>query len=244
LLVTTPPSTTPRVVVVVPTYNEAANVRLLIHELLGLRCRPDVLVVDDNSPDGTADLVAAIGAADRRIMVHRRPGKQGLGAAYIDGFQRVLDMDRYDVVVQMDADFSHAPLDVDRLVAATSDADVVIGSRYVADGGVQGWPIHRRWLSRGGNRYARLWLRLPVRDLTGGFKAWRATTLAKVDLGSVRSDGYAFQVETTTRALAAGARVVEVPIRFVNREAGTSKMTTRIAIEALRVIPSLRQIRS
>jgi dolichol-phosphate mannosyltransferase len=144
------------------------------------------------------------------------------------------------VVVQMDADFSHAPADVDRLVEATQDADVVIGSRYVPGGGVSGWPAHRRWLSRGGNAYARMWLRLPQRDLTGGFKAWRSDRLRAIDLPTVQSDGYAFQVETTSRAVAAGARVVELPITFVNRTQGASKMTTRIAVEALRVIPTLR----
>jgi dolichol-phosphate mannosyltransferase len=233
---------TARVVVVVPTYNEAANIRLLIQELLTLTSQPDVLVVDDNSPDGTATLVGAIAAVNRRVMLRHRTGKQGLGAAYIDGFQHVLGLNRYDVVVQMDADFSHAPADVDGLVAATAEAEVAIGSRYVDGGGVQGWPVHRRWLSRAGNAYARLWLRVPVRDVTGGFKAWRASTLAGLALGTVRSDGYAFQVETTARALAAGARVVEIPITFVNREQGTSKMTASIAVEALRVIPTLRGV--
>lgn len=229
-----------RVVVVVPTYNEAFTIHQLVIELLALRCRPDVLVVDDGSPDGTADIAAAVPAAPGRVTVHRRTSKNGLGAAYVDGFQRVLASGRWDVVVQMDADFSHAPADVDRLVEATQDADVVIGSRYVPGGGVSGWPAHRRWLSRGGNAYARMWLRLPQRDLTGGFKAWRSDRLRAIDLPTVQSDGYAFQVETTSRAVAAGARVVELPITFVNRTQGASKMTTRIAVEALRVIPTLR----
>lgn len=232
----------PSVVVVVPTYNEAENIQRLVRRLLVLACRPHVLVVDDGSPDGTADLVEAIRAGER-VALHRRPGKEGLGAAYVDAFCRVLANGRHDVVVQMDADFSHAPEDVDRLVAATADVDLAIGSRYVPGGGVEGWPARRRLLSRAGNRYARLWLGLPVRDLTGGFKAWRASTLAAVEPATVRADGYAFQVETTARAVASGATVAEVPITFANREHGTSKMSLRIALEALRVIPSLRRPR-
>ena len=233
-----------RVAVVVPTYNEAANIRQLVDELLALSCHPDVVVVDDNSPDGTSTIVESIQATTPRVVLHRRSAKQGLGAAYRAGFHFALGLNRYDVIVQMDADFSHSPLDVDRLVGATADADVVIGSRYVAGGGVRGWPLHRRWLSRAGNTYARLWVSTPVRDLTGGFKAWRASTLAALPFGSVQSEGYAFQVETTVRAVASGARVVEVPITFANRREGSSKMTVGIALEALRIVPTLRGRRS
>lgn len=226
---------------VLPTYNEADNVRPMLAALLAVGTNPDILVVDDGSPDGTADLARQLARTEPRVMVHERPRKEGLGAAYVDGFTRVLAMNRYDVVVQMDADGSHEPADVDRLVAALAAADLVIGSRYVDEGAVEGWPAHRKWLSRGGNAYARMWLRLPVADLTGGFKAWRAETLRGLRLAEVRSDGYGFQVETTARAIARGARVVEVPITFRNRMKGTSKMNSRIAFEALRVVPTLRK---
>jgi len=232
-----------RVAVVVPTYNEVDNIAGLLSKLLACDCRPDVVVVDDNSPDGTADLVRAWHGSQPRVSLHPRQRKDGLGAAYVDGFTHVLGQNRYDAVVQMDADGSHAAEDVDRLVAALDRGDLVIGSRYVPGGAVDGWPAGRRILSRFGNVYARAWLGLPLRDLTGGFKAWRADTLATLGLGHVRSDGYAFQVEMTARAVARGARVTEVPITFRNRSAGTSKMDARIAVEALRVVPTLRRQR-
>jgi len=230
--------------VVIPTYNEVDNIGGLLSQLLERDCEPDVLVVDDNSPDGTGELVRAWSRSEQRVSLHSRRRKEGLGAAYVDGFSRALGRQRYDVVVQIDADGSHAPADVDRLVAALDGAALAIGSRYVAGGGVEGWPPHRRILSQAGNLYARAWLQLPLRDLTGGFKAWRAETLAAIPLHRLRCDGYAFQVETTALAIAAGADVTEVPITFRNRTNGISKMDGRIALEALRLVPSLRSSRS
>jgi dolichol-phosphate mannosyltransferase len=227
-----------RTIVVVPTYNEHETIGATIEALLVLPCQPDILVVDDSSPDGTGALVtAAIAAAPKRIELLTRPGKQGLGRAYAAGFGHVLSKCGYDVVVQMDADGSHAPSDVDRLVAAAEDADLVIGSRYVAGGRSDGLSGPREWLSRGGNSYARLLVRAGVTDLTGGFKAWRTELLASLLGEATASDGYAFQIEMTVRAARAGARIREVPITFHERRAGTSKMDWRIAVEAAWVVP-------
>jgi dolichol-phosphate mannosyltransferase len=180
--------------------------------------------------------------APGRVDLLVRPGKAGLGRAYVDAFTRLLAADAADVVVQMDADGSHDPADIDRLVAALDappGAGLAIGSRYVPGGRVADWTWARRALSRGGNAYARAWLRLHVADLTGGFKAWRADVLRALDLEQVTSDGYVFQIETTLRAVATGARVVEVPITFRDRRAGASKMSTRIAREAVTAVPRL-----
>jgi dolichol-phosphate mannosyltransferase len=229
------------VVVVLPTYNECENVERTVAAVLACRSHPDVVVVDDSSPDGTGDLVRALAAAQPdRVELFERPVKEGLGRAYAAGFDHVLGGD-HDVVVQMDVDGSHDAADVDRLVAALGNADLALGSRYVPGGDVSGWTKGREWLSRGGNTYARLLLRSPLRDLTGGFKAWRADLLRSVDVATTASDGYAFQIEMTMRAVSRRARVVEVPIVFRDREIGQSKMSRRIAVEALLGVPRMRR---
>jgi dolichol-phosphate mannosyltransferase len=230
------------VVVVLPTYNERENVERTMASVLNCLCHPDVVVVDDSSPDGTGDLVRRMAADEPdRVELFERPLKQGLGRAYAAGFAHVLLRDEHDIVVQMDVDGSHDAADVDRLVASLDDADLALGSRYVPGGDVSGWTKGREWLSRGGNTYARLLLSSPLRDLTGGFKAWRADLLRRVDVASTVSDGYGFQIEMTMRAVRHGARVVEVPIVFRDREIGQSKMSGRIAIEALLGVPRMRR---
>jgi dolichol-phosphate mannosyltransferase len=230
------------VVVVIPTYNERENVERTIAAILDRPLKPDVLVVDDNSPDGTADAVRALVEKEPdRVGLLVRPHKQGLGPAYAAGFDAVLAAGRHDVVVQMDVDGSHDPADVDRLAAALTDADLALGSRYVDGGNVSGWTRGREWLSRGGNTYARLILGSSVHDLTGGFKAWRADLLREVGASTTASDGYGFQIEMTARAARAGARIVEVPIVFRDRIAGQSKMSGRIALEALLGVPRMRR---
>jgi dolichol-phosphate mannosyltransferase len=228
-------------VVVIPTYNEAESICPIVQAVLDLPSLARVLVVDDGSPDGTATLVERE-FPPSRVEVLRRTSKDGLGRAYAAGFARALH-DGADVVVQMDADGSHAPADVERLVAAVADADVAIGSRYVPGGRVEGWPWSRTMLSGIGNRYAQLWLRTGVRDLTAGFKAWRADMLRRLDYAAPDSRGYAFQIEMTARALAAGARIVEVPVVFRDRERGESKMSFDVVGEALWKVPQLRRLR-
>lgn len=221
-----------RTVIVVPTYNEAANLPAVVAGIREHLPEADVLVVDDHSPDGTGDVADALAAADPQVSVLHRGRKAGLGAAYVHAFTVVLEQD-YDVVGQMDADGSHQPAELPRLVAALADADLVIGSRYVPGGSVRNWPWHRRALSRGGNAYTRLLLGMPVRDATGGFRLFRRTTLEKVGLEHVQAHGYVFQAEMANRAIGAGLRVVEVPIEFVERTRGASKMTPGIARESL-----------
>ena len=231
----------PRVLVVSPTYDEADNIARHVRAVLDQPGAPDLLVVDDNSPDGTAAVVRAL-AGDRPGRVHllERAGKEGLGAAYVAGFRWALERGGWDVVVQMDADGSHDPAAIGELVAATATADLALGSRYVPGGRIEDWPWRRRALSSWGNVYARTVLGVPVRDLTGGFKAWRTATLAGLDLPTVRAEGYAFQVETTLRAISRGARVVEVPIVFRDRQLGTSKMRGAIAVEAVGAVWRIR----
>jgi dolichol-phosphate mannosyltransferase len=225
-------------VVVIPTYNERETIATTIEQLLERPCHPDLLIVDDSSPDGTGALVReAIAAAPDRIELLEHPGKQGLGRAYAAGFAHVLRAGRHELVVQMDADGSHAASDVDRLVAAADDADLVIGSRYVPGGSSIGLTGPRGLLSRGGNAYARLLVRAGVVDLTGGFKAWRAKLLDELLDEATGSDGYAFQIEMTVRAARAGARIRELPITFHERRAGSSKMDWRIAAEAAWLVP-------
>jgi dolichol-phosphate mannosyltransferase len=221
-------------VVVVPTYNEAANIGALVAGVR--RAVPDaaVLVVDDASPDGTADLAEAAGA-----NVLRRTGPRGFGPSYRDGLARALAAG-FDPICQMDADLSHDPADLPRLIRALAEADLALGSRWARGGGTVAWGLGRRALSRFGSAYTRAWLGLPVRDLTGGFKAWRRATLAAVSPATLRADGYAFQVEATWRAHGVGARIVEVPIVFTERRAGASKMSGRIALEAAWRVPGLR----
>jgi dolichol-phosphate mannosyltransferase len=229
--------------IVVPTYNEAANLEPLVRGVRGAVPDARVLVVDDGSPDGTGDVADSLAAGDDHVEVLHRPGKAGLGLAYVNGFAHALGAGA-GYVLEMDADLSHDPRDVPRLIArAEAGADLVLGSRYVAGGGVEDWDVLRRVLSRGGCRYARTVLGVGVRDLTGGFKCFRSETLRRIDFETVRSEGYAFQVELTYRALARGLRVEEVPIRFRDRGAGDSKMSARIALEAIWLVPALRLAR-
>ena len=222
--------------VVTPTYNERTNIDGLLDRLLGLRPELAVVVVDDGSPDGTGARVAERAIAETRLHLLTRPSKDGLATAYLLGFRHALAAGA-ERVVQMDADLSHDPDDVSRLLA--SGADLVLGSRYVPGGGVRNWPVHRQLLSRGGSAYARLLLGLPQRDLTGGFKAWRAPALRAVLERPVASNGYVFQAETTLRAARLGFRIEEVPIVFTEREGGVSKMSGAIAVEAVWRVPRL-----
>jgi dolichol-phosphate mannosyltransferase len=202
-----------------------------------------VLVVDDNSPDGTGELADRLAADLAFVDVLHRERKEGLGPAYLAGFRHILSggvSGPVDLVLEMDCDFSHDPADVPRLIAAAADADVVLGSRYVAGGSVANWGLVRRAISAGGSLYARLLLGVGVRDLTGGFKCFRREVLEGLDLDAITSKGYAFQIETTYRALRAGFRVVEVPIRFADREEGQSKMSRSIVLEAVWKVPALR----
>jgi dolichol-phosphate mannosyltransferase len=226
--------------VVLPTYDEADNLAGISRAILDALPGATLLVVDDASPDGTGAIADELAASEPRIRVKHRPGKQGLGRAYIDGFRVALAADAQRVV-QMDADWSHSPSYLPALMAALDDgADLVIGSRYVAGGGVRDWGLARRLVSRGGSIFARTVLRLLPHDLTGGFKAWRAGTLDAIDWSSVHAGGYVFQIETTYLASRAGARVAEVPIVFTDRQVGVSKMSRRIIVEALMVVLRLR----
>src|SRR2546421_4997868 len=198
-----------------------------------------VLVIDDNSPDGTGELADRLAGELDHVQVLHRDRKEGLGPAYLAGFRHAL-AGGAELILEMDCDFSHDPADVPRLVAAANDADLVLGSRYVAGGSIRNWGLVRRFVSAGGSLYARLLLGVGIRDLTGGFKCYRAAVLKTVDLDAISSRGYAFQIETTYRALRAGFRVVEVPIAFVDREAGRSKMSRTIVLEAIWKVPALR----
>jgi dolichol-phosphate mannosyltransferase len=226
--------------VVVPTYNEADNIRPLTAAILAALPDATILVVDDSSPDGTGRIADEL-AADERIRVRHRTAKQGLGKAYLDGFSVAL-AGGADIVVQMDADFSHDPAVLPSLVGPIRDetADLVIGSRYTRGGGVVDWGVGRRLISRCGSLFARIVLGLSPNDLTGGFKAWRATTLAAIPFDGIHAGGYVFQIETTFRASRAGARIREVPITFHDRRVGQSKMSRRIIVEAFVVVVQLR----
>ncbi|MFJ6197989.1 polyprenol monophosphomannose synthase [Micromonospora sp. NPDC092111] len=221
-----------RVLVVIPTYNEADNVTDIVARVRRATPAVDVLVVDDNSPDGTGALAEAMSATDSHVHVLHRRGKEGLGAAYLAGFGWARQRG-YDAVVEMDADGSHAPEDLPRLLAAARDADVVIGSRWTSGARVVNWPLRRLLLSRCGNLYARMALGMPVSDATGGFRVYRLSALRAMELESVCSQGYSFQVELSRLAHRAGARIVEVPITFAERERGASKMSPLIVAEAL-----------
>jgi dolichol-phosphate mannosyltransferase len=227
--------------VVLPTFDEADNLPGISVAILEALPGATLLVVDDSSPDGTGELAEQLAAADPRIRVRHRPGKQGLGRAYLDGFGDALEGGA-QVVVQMDADWSHDPATLPALVepVVADRGDLVIGSRYVRGGGVEDWGMVRRVISRGGSLFARLVLGLAPHDLTGGFKAWRAETLEAVPFDGIRAGGYVFQIEMTYRASRQGARVVEVPITFRDRRAGQSKMSRRIIVEALFVVIGLR----
>jgi dolichol-phosphate mannosyltransferase len=227
--------------VIVPTYDEAENVAAIAAAILDVLPAGILLIVDDDSPDGTGRLADALASADPRIHVRHRALKQGLGRAYLDGFGVALAAGA-TTIVQMDADFSHDPAVLPSLVGpiADGDADLVIGSRYVAGGSVVDWGLGRRIVSRGGSWFARIVLGLRQQDLTGGFKAWRATTLATLPFDGVHAGGYVFQIEMTFRASRAGARIREVPITFHDRRVGQSKMSRRIVVEALVVVVQLR----
>jgi dolichol-phosphate mannosyltransferase len=225
-----------RTLVVVPTYNEALTLPRVAQRLLAVADGADdeiaMLVVDDNSPDGTGAIADELAAADDRVSVLHRPGKGGLGPAYRAGFAWGLERG-FDVFCEMDADLSHNPSDIPRLLAALAGADLVIGSRYVPGGGVVDWPWHRLALSKGGNRYVQTMTALPVQDATAGFRAFRRPVLEELDLSTVRSDGYSFQLEMVLRTWRLGFRVVEVPITFVERTEGASKISRAIIGEAL-----------
>jgi len=228
---------------ILPTYNEAENLEQMVEaalpQLATASAEHTLLIVDDNSPDGTGDIADRLAAERPEVSVLHRPGKEGLGRAYLAGFAHALDGGA-NLVLEMDADFSHDPADIPRLVEAARDADLVLGSRYTEGGGVEGWEWHRRALSEGGCLYARLLLGVDVRDLTGGFKCFRREVLEALDLDGIHLDGYGFQIEMTYRTIRAGFRVREIPIVFRDRRAGESKMHARIALEAVWKVPALR----
>ena len=226
-----------KAVVCLPTYNERQNLERMVRAL-GDR-GVSVLVIDDNSPDGTGELADRLAAELDHVEVLHRDRKEGLGPAYLAGFKHAL-ADGADLVLEMDADFSHDPADVTRLITWASEADVVLGSRYVRGGSIANWGRLRRFISAGGSHYARRLLGVRVHDLTAGFKCFRREVLETLDLDAITSRGYAFQIETTYRALRAGFRVIEVPIAFVDRERGSSKMSRRIMLEAIWKVPALR----
>jgi dolichol-phosphate mannosyltransferase len=227
-----------RTLVVIPTYNEQENLEAIVRAIHAfLEC--DVLVVDDGSPDGTGAIADRLAAGDGRIHVLHRQGKQGLGTAYIAGFRFAMERG-YERVCEMDADFSHAPWDLPRIVMASDGHELVIGSRYVKGGCTVGWDWKRRMLSRSANLYARLWLGSGIRDNTAGFRCFHTDALRRLDLGAVAAQGYAFQIEMAFRMVRANCRVREVPIHFVDRRVGKSKMDGRIARKALLLVPRLR----
>ncbi len=234
--------TSRRAVVVVPTYNEAGNIERLLETILAVDPNIGVLVVDDSSPDGTADIVDRVAARSefaRRVDVLRRPSKSGLGTAYRAGFSRVLDAGE-TICVQMDADFSHDPRYLIEIISAVEmGADAAIGSRYVPGGRIENWPRLRLFLSRWGNRYAAGMLGLAVNDATAGYRAYSSALLRRIDFASVRAEGYGFQIEMTHRAVRSGARVVEVPITFVDRVVGESKLSHHIINEAFGLVNRL-----
>jgi dolichol-phosphate mannosyltransferase len=227
----------PKAVVCLPTYNERENLEAMLRALGDKGV--DVLVIDDNSPDGTGELADRLARELDYVDVLHRERKEGLGPAYLAGFRRALG-DGAELILEMDCDFSHDPNDVPRLVAAVDEADVALGSRYVEGGAVRNWGVLRRFVSAGGSWYARVLLGVRIRDLTGGFKCYRREVLERIDLDAIHSKGYAFQIETTFRALRAGFRVAEIPITFVDREAGGSKMSRAIVAEAIWKVPLLR----
>ena len=221
--------------IVLPTFNEAQTIEEVLRRTRRAAPEASVLVVDDGSPDGTADIAEKAGQELGRIDVMRRGAPMGLGDAYRAGFAWGLERG-VDVLVEMDSDLSHDPGALPSLLAATADHDLVIGSRYVPGGSIPQWGLHRRMLSRGGNIYSEVMLGVPVRDMTSGFRAYRASLLRQMELDTVRADGYGFQIEMTYRAARCGARITEVPIRFVDRELGESKMSSAIVVEAFRLV--------
>jgi dolichol-phosphate mannosyltransferase len=222
-----------RSLVVLPTYNEVDNITQLLHAVFAALPSTDVLVVDDNSPDGTGKLVDEIRETNPQLYVMHRSGKLGLGTAYIQGFHYAIDRG-YDFVFEMDSDFSHDPKDLPRLLEAAQQADLVIGSRYVAGGSTPDWSVVRRFISRGGNIFARCVLGIPLHDCTGGFRCYRTTALQQINTEFVTSEGYAFQVEMAYLFWQRGLRVKETPIVFIDRRVGKSKMSKKIFLEAVR----------
>lgn len=232
-----------RTLVIIPTYNERETLPDIVQAVLALPGGWQALVVDDNSPDGTGRIADEIAAREPRVTVLHRSHKEGLGPAYLAGFREALSHPQFAFVAQIDCDFSHDPNDLPRLLEALNDADVVIGSRYVAGGRTQGWDLRRRLLSRGGNMYVRAVLGTKLGDMTAGFRIWRREALEALDLGAVMTKGYGFQIEMALRAVRAGGRVVEVPICFTERRAGQSKMSGSIVTEALVLPWKLRRLR-
>jgi dolichol-phosphate mannosyltransferase len=231
----------PRAVVCLPTYNERENLEQMVRALGEVldTSRDGILVIDDRSPDGTGAIADALAAELAWVRVLHREEKQGIGPAYLAGFRHLLGGD-VELLLEMDCDFSHDPRDVPRLIEAAGEADLVLGSRYVRGGGTENWGLLRRFISRAGCLYAQVLLGVRVRDLTGGFKCFRRETLEAIDLDALSAHGYAFQIETTYRVLRAGLRVKEIPIRFIERRAGSSKMTGAIVLEAVWKVPLLR----
>ena len=228
--------------VVLPTYNEALNLEPIVQAICAATPRCDILVVDDGSPDGTGEIADRLALANERVKVLHRARKEGLGRAYLAGFERALE-GGYPLIVEMDADFSHDPAYLPGLLAASADADLVLGSRYVPGGGTANWGAVRRLISQGGSLYARTILGVETRDLTGGFKCFRRETLLALDLATVASQGYSFQIELTYRALSLGLRIRELPIVFADRRVGQSKMSRAIMLEAIGMVFRLRWAR-
>ena len=234
------PPRTADVWVILPTYNEAENLERIVGAVLeNMPESRRVLIVDDNSPDGTGEIADRVAEEDESVAVLHRERKEGLGPAYLAGFRVALDAGA-ERIIEMDADFSHDPSYLPSLIEATENADLAIGSRYVPGGGITEWGPMRRFISRGGSAYARIALGLPIKDLTGGFKCFRRIVLETIDLDTIEARGYAFQVETTYRAIKSGFRVVEVPIVFKDRTDGTSKMSKAIVAEAMWRVPAMR----
>jgi dolichol-phosphate mannosyltransferase len=220
-----------KTLIIIPTYNEAENLRPLLEAIFSFVPTTDILIVDDNSPDGTGELADSVAAEDSRVHVLHRFGKLGLGTAYIAGFKYAIAHD-YDAAFEMDADFSHDPRYLPDFLQAIEHADLVIGSRYVPSGGTPNWPFVRRFISGGGNIFARCMLGIPVHDCTAGFRCYRREVLESIDLDTIQSQGYAFQVELAYRVMQQGFRIAEIPIIFMDRRVGTSKMSRKIVIEA------------
>lgn len=226
--------------IILPTYNERKNIEGIVSAIFDVLSDTHILIVDDNSPDGTGRLADAMAASEPRLFVLHRSKNRGLGPAYIDGFRWAIAQEYYSVF-EMDADFSHQPKYLPQFLEALEKSDIVLGCRYMAEGGVEGWAQHRQWLSKAGNLYAKRLLNLSYRDLTGGFKCFRRTALESLDLSSIQSTGYNFQVEVTHQAHHLGLRIAEVPIVFIEREEGVSKMNWGICWEAITGMWSLRK---
>jgi len=226
--------------IIIPTYNEVVNITALLEDLHELVPLAHVLIVDDASPDGTGEVADNLAARDERVHTLHRPGKLGLGTAYVQGFRWALEREEYRRICEMDADFSHQPKQLPDLLAKSAEVDLVLGSRYIAGGGIENWTPLRRLVSRGGTLYARTILGIQIRDLTGGFKVFNRRVLEAIELDTVRSNGYAFQIEMTYRALCKGFAVAEVPILFVDRLGGKSKMSTGVFREAVFMVWWLR----